>query len=59
MVLDAGTDNPALLGEDIYLGARHPRVRGERYDELIDAYVSMATAMFPDALLHWEDFGAG
>jgi len=59
VVLDAGTDNPALLAEDMYLGARHPRVRGERYDELIDTYVSVASRLFPDALLHWEDFGAG
>jgi malate dehydrogenase (oxaloacetate-decarboxylating) len=59
VVLDVGTDNPALLGEDMYLGTRHPRVRGERYDELIDAYVSVASRLFPNALLHWEDFGAG
>ena len=59
VVLDAGTDNPALLAEDMYPGNRHPRVRDVRYDELIDAYVSVATRMFPNALLHWEDFGAG
>ena len=58
VVLDTGTDNQALLAEDMYLGIRHPRVRGERYDELIDAYVSTATRLFPNALLHWEDFGA-
>ena len=33
-------------------------MRGERYDELIEAYVSTATRLFPNALLHWEDFGA-
>jgi malate dehydrogenase (oxaloacetate-decarboxylating) len=59
VVLDAGTDNQALLTEDMYLGARHPRVRGERYDQLIDAYVGAATKLFPRAMLHWEDFGAG
>jgi malate dehydrogenase (oxaloacetate-decarboxylating) len=59
VVLDAGTDNPALLAEDMYPGNRHPRVRGERYDELIDTYVGVATRLFPNALLHWEDFGAG
>jgi len=59
VVLDAGTDNPALLAEEMYPGNRHPRVRDERYDELIDTYVSVATRMFPNALLHWEDFGAG
>ena len=58
VVLDTGTDNPALLGEEMYLGNRHPRVRGERYDELIDTYVTTAAKMFPKAMLHWEDFGA-
>ncbi len=58
VVLDTGTDNEALLAEDMYLGARHPRVRDERYDQLIDAYVSAAAKLFPHAMLHWEDFGA-
>jgi len=58
VVLDTGTDNQALLDEDMYLGARHQRVRGERYDRFIDAYVSAATRLFPNAMLHWEDFGA-
>jgi malate dehydrogenase (oxaloacetate-decarboxylating) len=58
VVLDTGTDNPALLGDDMYLGNRHPRIRDERYDELIDAFVTTATRMFPKAMLHWEDFGA-
>ena len=58
VVLDTGTDNPELLEHDNYVGARHPRVRGERYDQLIEAYVATATRMFPYAMLHWEDFGA-
>jgi malate dehydrogenase (oxaloacetate-decarboxylating) len=57
VVLDIGTDNQALLNDPLYLGNRHSRVRGERYDEFIDAYVTAAHRMFPDALLHWEDFG--
>jgi malate dehydrogenase (oxaloacetate-decarboxylating) len=57
-VLDTGTENKALLDDPLYVGKRHPRVRGSRYDELIDAYVATATAMFPRAMLHWEDFGA-
>ena len=59
VVLDVGTDNPALLNDPLYLGNRHPRVRGERYDAFIDAYVAAATKLFPHALLHWEDFGPG
>ena len=59
VVLDAGTDNLRLLNDELYLGARHARVHGRRYDEFIDAYVTAATKLFPKALLHWEDFGAG
>jgi malate dehydrogenase (oxaloacetate-decarboxylating) len=57
VVLDMGTDNPALLNDEMYLGNRHARVRDQRYDDLIDAYVTTATQLFPNAMLHWEDFG--
>ena len=57
VMLDAGTDNQALVADRFYIGARHPRVRGVRYDQFIDAYVQTATRMFPHALLHWEDLG--
>ena len=57
VVLDVGTDNHALLTDPMYLGNRHSRVRGERYDAFIDKYVETAHRMFPNALLHWEDFG--
>jgi malate dehydrogenase (oxaloacetate-decarboxylating) len=57
VVLDMGTDNLALLNDEMYLGNRHARVRDQRYDDLIDAYVTTATKLFPDAMLHWEDFG--
>ena len=58
VVLDTGTDNPGLLDDDMYVGIRHERVRGEKYDELIDTYVKVASRMFPHAMLHWEDFSA-
>jgi len=58
VVLDMGTDNLKLLNDDMYLGARHARVRDRRYDDLIDAYVTAVSTMFPTAMLHWEDFGA-
>jgi len=58
VVLDVGTDNLSLLNDDLYLGARHARVRGERYDAFIDAFVQAATTVFPNAMIHWEDFGA-
>lgn len=56
--LDCGTDNQLLLNDPTYLGNRHARVRGEKYDALIDEYLKVASEMFPHALLHFEDFGA-
>ena len=57
VMLDVGTDNARLLNDPLYIGYRHARVRGQRYDEFLDAYVRAARKLFPDALLHWEDFG--
>ncbi len=57
VMLDVGTSRESLLNDPFYLGNRHSRVRGERYDAFIDAYVQTAAKLFPNALLHWEDFG--
>lgn len=57
VVLDVGTDNLGLLNDEMYLGERHARVRDERYDRLLDAYVDACQKLFPNAMLHWEDFG--
>lgn len=57
VMLDVGTDRETLLNDPLYVGNRHSRVRGERYDRFIEAYVETATRLFPNALLHFEDFG--
>jgi malate dehydrogenase (oxaloacetate-decarboxylating) len=57
VMLDAGTDNEVLLNDPVYVGNRHARVRGERYDALVAAFVDSVQRLFPHALLHWEDFG--
>src|SRR5579871_2682744 len=59
VMLDVGTNRASLLGDPMYPGNRHARVRGERYDAFIDSYVAAATKMFPNAVMQWEDFGAG
>ena len=58
VMLDVGTDNRTLLEDELYLGYRHPRVRGAAYRAFIDRYVQTAHRLFPNALLHWEDFAA-
>lgn len=55
--LDVGTDNEQLLNDPDYLGNRHARVRGEAYNRLIEEYLKVAAELFPNALLHFEDFG--
>ncbi len=57
IMLDVGTDNPDLLNDPMYLGWRHPRVRGKEYEELIHDFVELIHQQFPNAFIHWEDFG--
>ncbi|MEV6591855.1 NAD-dependent malic enzyme [Streptomyces acidicola] len=55
--LDVGTDRTTLQDDPLYLGNRHPRVRGADYDTFIEKYLETASSAFPNALLHFEDFG--
>ncbi len=55
--IDAGTNNEALLNDPEYLGLKHKRVTGDKYYDLVDNFVKAAKDLFPDALLHFEDFG--
>lgn len=57
VVLDCGTNNEDLLIDDLYLGLREKRVRGERYDEFVDTFVKAARELYPRAYIHFEDFG--
>ncbi len=56
VMLDVGTNRENLLADPMYVGNRHARVRGERYDDFIDVYVKAANKYFPNAILQFEDF---
>lgn len=55
--LDVGTDNEDLLNSPGYLGNRHARTTGKAYDDFIALYLKTASELYPNALLHFEDFG--
>ncbi|KAK8003338.1 hypothetical protein PG989_003057 [Apiospora arundinis] len=57
VVLDCGTNNQELLDDELYLGLRQKRVRGEEYDKFVDTFVQAARKLFPRAYIHFEDFG--
>src|ERR1700722_11885908 len=59
VMLNVGTNRESLLKDPMYIGNRHARIRGKRYDAFIDAYVAAVTKLFPNALLQWEDFAPG
>jgi malate dehydrogenase (oxaloacetate-decarboxylating) len=56
ITLDVGTDNAERLNDPLYLGTRHERVRGEPYQEFVDAFVAAVKRAFPHVVLQWEDF---
>ncbi|KAI4142470.1 MAG: hypothetical protein LQ340_007333 [Diploschistes diacapsis] len=57
VVLDCGTDNHELLNDELYLGLKRPRVRGEKYDKFVDTFVESCRQLYPKAYIHFEDFG--
>jgi len=56
VALDVGTDNEALRGDPLYLGARERRMMGEPWDALLEEFVAATQSVFPGAIVQFEDF---
>ncbi|ODN91425.1 malate dehydrogenase (oxaloacetate-decarboxylating) [Cryptococcus wingfieldii CBS 7118] len=57
VVLDCGTDNHALFSDSLYMGWKRTRIRGKNYDKYIDRFIANCRELFPNAIIHFEDFG--
>jgi malate dehydrogenase (oxaloacetate-decarboxylating)(NADP+) len=56
VMLDAGTNNEALLADPLYIGLRQHRLSGAALDELVDEFVEAAQQSFPGIVIQFEDF---
>lgn len=55
--LDVGTNNKKLARDELYMGNRFSRIRGKQYDEFVDKFIQAVKERYPNAVLHFEDFG--
>ncbi|MGI9598775.1 MAG: NAD-dependent malic enzyme, partial [Acidimicrobiales bacterium] len=56
IMLDVGTNNHDLLGDEWYLGWRHERVGDAEYGSFVEQFVTSLDDRFGGVLLQWEDF---
>lgn len=57
IVLDVGTNNKELLNDELYMGNKFPRISGKQYWDFADKFIHAIKKKFPNAVLHYEDFG--
>jgi malate dehydrogenase (oxaloacetate-decarboxylating)(NADP+) len=58
VTLDAGTDREALRNDPLYIGERHTRTTGAAWDELLEEFLLAVAAVFPEAIVQFEDFNS-
>jgi malate dehydrogenase (oxaloacetate-decarboxylating)(NADP+) len=58
VMLDVGTGNEPLRNDPLYIGERRKRMSGAEWDELLDEFLLAAQAVFPGAVVQFEDFNA-
>jgi len=54
--IDVGTNNKQLLEDPKYKGLRHPRIRKDTYNSLIEEFMQATKAWRPHVFVQFEDF---
>lgn len=56
ITLDVGTNNQGLIDDPMYMGSKHPRIKGQEYDDFVDQFIESVKKRWPKALIQFEDF---
>jgi len=56
ITLDVGTNNENLVNDELYLGLKQKRVRGEEFYSFVDEFLMAVKDKWPQCLVQFEDF---
>lgn len=56
IALDVGTNNEYLLNDDLYLGLKQKRIRGQEFYDFVDEFLMAVHDKWPNCLVQFEDF---
>jgi malate dehydrogenase (oxaloacetate-decarboxylating) len=58
VMIDVGTNNKEFVEDPMYLGLRQARSSDDVFYGLMDEFMAAATALFPTAVIQFEDFSS-
>jgi malate dehydrogenase (oxaloacetate-decarboxylating)(NADP+) len=60
ITVDVGTDNASLRSDPLYVGQPRPRLRGQRYFDVVEGVLGALRQRYGSrVIVHWEDLAVG